>query len=42
MALAFTAIHKQTFPLSHYCEIGNLSSVAAAAQTNYIMRYHEV
>jgi len=40
MALAFTAIHKHTFPLPHYCETGNFPSVAAAAQTNYIMRYN--
>jgi hypothetical protein len=39
MASAFTAIHKQAFPLSHHCETGNLSSVAAAAQTNYVKRY---
>jgi hypothetical protein len=32
-------LHSQPFPLSHYCETGNLPSVAAAAQTNYVIRY---
>jgi hypothetical protein len=32
--LAFPSIHEQPFPLPHCCAIGQLTSVASAAQTN--------
>lgn len=34
MALAFTSIHEQPFPLCHYCEIDSLSHVTSATQTD--------
>ena len=33
-ALTFADIHKQQFPLLHYCVTGSLPSVALVAQTN--------
>jgi hypothetical protein len=39
-ALALTAIHKQPFPLSHYCGICAFQNVASAAQTNDSLMGH--
>jgi hypothetical protein len=33
-ALAFATIHKEPFPLLHYCGIGDLPSVVSEAQTD--------
>lgn len=34
-ALAFAGIHEEPFALPHFCELGNLQSVAAAVQTAF-------
>jgi len=35
-AIAFTATHKQPFPLRHYCGIISLLSVASGAQLMWL------